>query len=71
VTARLAAAVAIVLSLLTSSPAAAAGSRKVIVDQDAFGPGGPNLQAIAMLLQATDVDLLGITVVSGDGWRDE
>src|ERR1700693_466456 len=45
--------------------------RLVIIDQDAFGPAGSNLQAILMLLQARDVEVLGITVVSGDGWRDE
>jgi len=45
--------------------------RKVIVDQDAFGPASSNLQAILMLLQADDVDVLGITIPSGDGWRDE
>jgi len=45
--------------------------RKVIIDQDAFGPASSNLQAILMLLQAPDVGVLGITVPSGDGWRDE
>src|ERR1700730_9541293 len=45
--------------------------RMVIIDQDAFGPAGSNLQAILLLLQASDVELLGITIVSGDGWRDE
>src|SRR5580704_13307242 len=45
--------------------------RKVIIDQDAFGPATSNLQAILMLLQATDVEVIGITVPSGDGWRDE
>jgi inosine-uridine nucleoside N-ribohydrolase len=29
------------------------------------------MQAILMLLQANDVDVLGITITSGDGWRDE
>ncbi|GAC1452210.1 MAG: nucleoside hydrolase [Steroidobacteraceae bacterium] len=55
-------------------PAASADStarRKVIIDQDAFGPAGSNLQAILMLLQAKDVEVLGITIPSGDGWRDE
>src|ERR1700677_2148066 len=47
------------------------GRRKVIIDQDAFGPASSNLQAILMLLQASDVDVLGITIPSGDGWRDE
>jgi inosine-uridine nucleoside N-ribohydrolase len=45
--------------------------RKVIIDQDAFGPAGSNMQAILMLMQAKDVQLLGITIPSGDGWRDE
>ena len=45
--------------------------RMVIIDQDAFGPAGSNLQAILMLLQASDVEVLGITITSGDGWRDE
>jgi inosine-uridine nucleoside N-ribohydrolase len=45
--------------------------RRVIIDQDAFGPAGSNLQAILMLLQASNVELLGITIPSGDGWRDE
>jgi purine nucleosidase len=44
---------------------------KVIIDQDAFGPAGSNMQAILMLLQASDVEVLGITIPSGDGWRDE
>jgi purine nucleosidase len=48
-----------------------AARRKVIIDQDAFGPASSNLQAILMLLQASDVDVLGITIPSGDGWRDE
>jgi len=45
--------------------------RKVIIDQDAFGPAGSNMQAILMLLQAKDVEVLGITITTGDGWRDE
>ena len=31
---------------LAQSPASAAGSRKVIIDQDASGPGGSDMQAI-------------------------
>ncbi|WP_218918784.1 nucleoside hydrolase [Lacunisphaera limnophila] len=51
--------------------ALAAPRRKVIIDQDAFGPGGPNLQPILMVLQSPDVEVLGITVESGDGWQKE
>src|SRR5262249_52925275 len=45
--------------------------RKVIIDQDAFGQAGSNMQAILMLLQSKDVEVLGITIPSGDGWCDE
>ncbi|HEY9065804.1 MAG TPA: nucleoside hydrolase [Burkholderiaceae bacterium] len=45
--------------------------RKLIIDQDAHGPASTNLQSILMLLQAPDVEVLGICVVSGDGWCDE
>jgi purine nucleosidase len=43
--------------------------RRVIIDQDAFG--GVNLQPLLMILQAKDVDVLGITIESGDGWQKE
>jgi inosine-uridine nucleoside N-ribohydrolase len=45
--------------------------RKVIIDQDAYGLAGSNMQAILMLLQSKDVEVLGITIPTGDGWRDE
>ena len=49
----------------------AQGRRKVIIDQDARGPATTDQQAILMLVQSADVETLGITVVSGDQWRDE
>lgn len=45
--------------------------RKIIIDQDTHGPASTNLQSVLMLLQAPDVEVLGICVVSGDGWCDE
>ncbi|HEY1892112.1 MAG TPA: nucleoside hydrolase [Steroidobacteraceae bacterium] len=52
--------------------AASADSRpKVIIDQDASGPASTDIQSILMLMQDKDVDLLGITVMTGDAWRDE
>lgn len=45
--------------------------RKVIIDQDAAGPGGTDMQAILSLINSPDTDVLGITVVTGDAWRDE
>jgi inosine-uridine nucleoside N-ribohydrolase len=59
------------LSVSGDARAEPAARRKVIIDQDAFGPAGSNLQAILMLLQSKDVQVLGITIPSGDGWRDE
>ena len=59
-----------------SAPVAAmaqnsAAQRYVIADQDAMGPGGSDMRALMVFLQSPDVKLLGITVVTGDGWRDE
>src|ERR1700745_2636102 len=45
--------------------------RKVILDQDCSGPGGSNLQTLLVTIQSPQVEVLGITVVSGDQWRDE
>ena len=42
--------------------------RKIIVDQDAAGPGGTDQQAILMLIQSPQTEVLGITVVTGDAW---
>jgi purine nucleosidase len=64
-------AIAVLTLAEVASAAAPTPKRKVIIDQDAFGPAGSNLQAILMLLQAPDVEVLGITITSGDGWRDE
>lgn len=50
---------------------APAGQRLVIVDQDAAGPAGSNIRAVMAVLQAPEVKVLGITVVTGDTWRDE
>jgi purine nucleosidase len=50
---------------------AQAQTRKVIIDQDARGPATTDQQSILLLLQSPEVQVLGITVVSGDQWRDE
>ena len=63
--------VAVLLLSVAAAANAAAARRKVIIDQDAFGPGGPNLQPILLVLQSPDVEVLGITVESGDGWLKE
>jgi len=44
------------------------GKRKVVIDQDAAGPGGTDQQSILMLIQSPRTQVLGIAVVTGDGW---
>src|SRR6202048_1899784 len=44
---------------------------KVIVDQDARGPGTSDQQAILVFLESEKFDVLGITTVSGDQWAKE
>jgi purine nucleosidase len=56
------------LQLLVIIPAQA--QRYIIADQDAAGPGGSGMTSLLVLLQSPDVKLLGVTVVTGDGWRD-
>jgi purine nucleosidase len=45
--------------------------RKVILDQDARGPATTDQQSMLMVLQSPEIETLGITIVSGDQWRDE
>src|ERR1700688_5097689 len=45
--------------------------RKVIIDQDCAGPGGTDMQAILALINSPETEVLGITVLTGDAWRDE
>lgn len=59
------------LLLSASVPAWSQARRKVIIDEDCSGPGGSNLQAPLVLIQSPQAEVLGITVVSGDQWRDE
>ena len=47
-----------------------AQKRLVLIDQDGSGPGGSDQMAMLALLQAPDVQVLGITMVTGDAWRD-
>jgi purine nucleosidase len=49
----------------------AAQRRLILIDQDGSGPGGTNQMSTMVLLQAQNVDVLGITIVTGDSWRDE
>ena len=61
----------IVFLLLAGSFAQAQQRHKIIINQDGSGPGGSNMQTLALLIQSPQVEVLGITVVSGNQWRDE
>ena len=52
-------------------PSPAGAKRKVIYDQDNSGPFGTDILATLMMLQASNVDLLGITLVTGDAWMKQ
>jgi inosine-uridine nucleoside N-ribohydrolase len=45
-----------------------APARKVIFDEDTSGVIGVNADPLTMLLQAPDIEIMGVTVVTGDGW---
>src|SRR5437773_2599329 len=62
---------AILVLLLASSFAQTQQRHKVIINEDCSGPGGSNLQTLLVMIQSQQVEVLGITVVSGDQWRDE
>jgi inosine-uridine nucleoside N-ribohydrolase len=51
-----------------AAPLQAGTKRKVIYDQDNSGPFGTDILGTLMMLQADNIDLLGITLVTGDAW---
>lgn len=57
---------ALLVALTAPTMAAAAGKRLVIFDDDLTGVRA----SLLMALQAPDVEVVGVTVVSGSGWRD-
>ena len=57
--------------LIAATTPALAQKRLVLIDQDGSGPGGSNIMSMMVLLQSADVDVLGITIVTGNAWRDD
>lgn len=57
--------------LLFTALTCCAQKRLVLIDQDGGGPGGTDQMSMLALLQAPQVEVLGITLVTGDQWRDE
>src|ERR1700727_2961542 len=63
--------IAAILLALALTTAAHAQKRLVLIDQDGSGPGGSNQMSMMVLLQSPQVDVLGITMVTGNAWRDD
>src|ERR1700693_2454306 len=65
------AAIGTLAAATTLEPQQSGGRRKVIYDQDNSGPFGTDILGTLMLLQADNIDLLGITLVTGDAWMKQ
>jgi len=61
----------LILFLAATAALSFAQKRLVLIDQDGSGPGGSNQMSILALLQSPQVQVLGITMVTGDAWCDE
>jgi inosine-uridine nucleoside N-ribohydrolase len=59
---------ALAAPLASGAPPTSPPRIKVVADQDSAGPEGTNFLSLLMLLNAPQVELLGITTVSGDQW---
>jgi len=60
-----------VVFMATLLPLAHGQKRLVLIDQDGSGPADSNQMSMMALLQSPEVEVLGITIVTGDAWRDE
>lgn len=61
----------LIFLLLAAALVCNAQKRMVLIDQDGAGPGGTDQMSMLALLEAPNVEVLGITIVTGDQWRDE
>ena len=64
-------AILVAFCVLALAPGSFAQKKMVIVDQDGSGPGGSNQMAMMVFLLSPNVDVLGLTMVTGNAWRDE
>jgi inosine-uridine nucleoside N-ribohydrolase len=62
----------VLIACAMATPATAQPQKRlVIIDQDAAGPAGSDQMSMLALLQSPNAEVLGITIVTGDVWRDE
>ncbi len=53
---------------LLLAPSSFGQKKKVFIDADVGGATGTDNQSMLILLQSPDIEVLGISIVSGDGW---
>ena len=58
-------------SAAAQEPAAEPPKALVVMGNDFAGPGGTDMQALLPLISDPQVGVLGLTVVTGDGWENE
>lgn len=61
----------LVVGLFAITSVAQAQRVKIIIDQDARGPASTDMNSILMFAQSPKVDVLGVTIVTGDQWVKE
>ena len=64
-------AVAMILALAATPYGAQAAPHLIIEDNDFGGPGGTDMQSLLPLIADPGVEVLGLTVVTGDGWEND
>jgi purine nucleosidase len=62
---------AVMIVLLLAASGWGQEKRLVIIDQDTAGPAGSDAMAILALLQSPNIEVMGITIATGNKWRDE
>src|SRR5882724_5787296 len=58
----------LIFALLLTTCCWGQNKRKIIIDQDAAGPAGTDLQSTLLLIQSPQTEVLGVTVGTGDEW---
>ncbi len=59
---------AMVMAILLTATSPLLAQQKVFIDADVGGATGTDNQSMLILLQSPDIEVVGISIVSGDGW---
>jgi inosine-uridine nucleoside N-ribohydrolase len=61
-------AIAMTVAVLLTFPSSTLAQQKVFIDADVGGVVGTDIQSMLMLLQSPAIEVVGVSIVSGDGW---